>query len=452
MDERPVWHERWFQHLLVVLVVAATLVLVVPSVLAVIYAVRPVLLPVLIAVALAYAANPLATWAKRVLHLPRVVSTALIMFGALVIVTALGLYLVPKLVFQIYDLANSLPGYVESAAQKLNIDLSHIYERMQETVRAHFGAVSEGAAATQPSAQAATQPATQPATQAATTTATQPLTTQPTTQAATQPATQPAATQPAATQPGQSQPLEMPFDVATIAERAVAVLGVGIGVIGSTIGYVTYLTVAAVIIAFCFFFFLWKWPVMTGWFVQFIPVRHRQRTLDIVSKMDASVSGFIRGRLIQSIVIAIVLSTGWGVTGVPYFLLLGIGGGLLNLIPYAAVISWPLAIALAWLDSISGNGFSFWWVIFWPSIIYFIAQGLDGWVVEPLVQGKATNLDPLTVLLAVLIGGSVAGLLGLLIAIPTAACGKILAQEVVLPRLRKWAAAQTGPPPNEGGG
>jgi predicted PurR-regulated permease PerM len=156
--------------------------------------------------------------------------------------------------------------------------------------------------------------------------------------------------------------------------------------------------------------------------------------------MDRSVSAFIRGRLIQSFVIAIVLCVGWGAVGVPYFLLLGLAGGLLNLIPYAAIITWPLAITLAWIDRVAGGGgFSFWWVLFWPTIVYVVAQSLDGWVIEPLVQGKATDLDPLAILLAVLIGGSLLGLFGMILAIPTAACVKILMQEVILPRVRTWA-------------
>jgi predicted PurR-regulated permease PerM len=160
--------------------------------------------------------------------------------------------------------------------------------------------------------------------------------------------------------------------------------------------------------------------------------------------MDRSVSAFIRGRLIQSFVIAVVLTTGWGLAGVPYFLLLGIAGGILNLIPYAAITTWPLAVTLAWIDRASGGGgggggFSFWMVLFWPSIVYVIAQSLDGWVIEPLVQGKATELDPLAILLAVLTGGTLLGLFGMMLAIPTAACLKILMQEVILPRVRTWA-------------
>jgi len=159
--------------------------------------------------------------------------------------------------------------------------------------------------------------------------------------------------------------------------------------------------------------------------------------------MDRTVSAFIRGRLIQAMVVMVVLSIGWAIAGVPYWLLLGILGGILNLIPYAAVFSWPVAVLLAWLDSISPGQaaqFSIWGVLIWPTAVYFAAQLIDNWVVEPLVQGKATEMDPLTVMLVVLLGASIAGLLGMLLAIPVAACIKILAQEIALPKLRQLAA------------
>jgi predicted PurR-regulated permease PerM len=246
------------------------------------------------------------------------------------------------------------------------------------------------------------------------------------------------ATQPAA-------PADTPeVDLRTITTTIFDWLDVGYGVLASAVGFATYVTVALAIIAFCFYFFVWKFERLKHWFVPFIPLSHRQRTLDILAKMDGSISGFIRGRLLQSTVIAVVLSVGWWLAGVPYYLLLGIGGGLLNLIPYFAIVAWPLAILATGLASFDQNlpalGLGFWEVFFFPTLVYLIAQGLDGWVIEPWVQGKATNLEPVTVLLAVLIGGSLAGLLGMLIAIPTAACLRILAQEVVLPELRQWAA------------
>ena len=79
-------------------------------------------------------------------------------------------------------------------------------------------------------------------------------------------------------------------------------------------------------------------------------------------------------------------------------------------------------------------------IIGFLSIVYVIAQSLDGWVIEPLVQGKATGMDALTVLLVVLAGGALLGILGVVLAVPIAACIKILCQEILLPKLRNFAA------------
>ncbi len=156
--------------------------------------------------------------------------------------------------------------------------------------------------------------------------------------------------------------------------------------------------------------------------------------------MDRSVSAFIRGRLMQALVMGVILSIGWWIAGVPYWLLLGMGCGLLNLVPFLAAVGWIVAITLATVDHLSTPAAFNIMVLVWPTAVYLVAQGLDGWVIEPVVQGKATNLDPLTVLLAVLIGGSLAGLLGMLLAIPAAACIKILGHEVIVPRLREYTA------------
>jgi predicted PurR-regulated permease PerM len=378
---------------------------VLPAVLWTVYATRSVLLPVLIAFVLAYAADPLVSWLQCVARVPRWVSAIGLMLAFAGAVAGLIVYLAPKVVLQGQLLIRNIPGYVNEVVNRLNIDVALLSRRLNELIT--------GAPPARPIP--STMPATMPATTAA-----------------------------------DAGPISQ-FDPAHLDFRAIATtllswLDVGYEVIASTIGFATYMTLAVVIIAFCFYFFVWKFRSITSWFVPFIPQSHRRQTLRVLKLMDRSVSGFIRGRLVQSLVVAIVLSVGWSplLANVPYYLLLGIGGGLLNLIPYAAVVAWPLAMLLAWLDILAAGqvsyGLDVWHVFILPTLVYLVAQGLDGWVIEPLVQGKVTNLEPATVLLAVLIGGSLAGLLGMLIAIPTAACLRILAQEVVLPKLKQWAA------------
>lgn len=234
------------------------------------------------------------------------------------------------------------------------------------------------------------------------------------------------------------------FDWTSVDTSAIrSTLGVSAGVVFSGLSLLGYLAMAAVVTSFCFFFFTWKFEPLKAWFVPLIPVTYRGETLRILGLMDATVSAIIRGRLIQSLCVMFVLCIGWWIAGVPYWLLLGVLGGLLNLLPYAAVASWPMAVALAMIDKATGGMLGM-ELIFWgailPTVVYVAAQSLDGWVVEPLVQGKATGMDPLTVLLVVLAGGALLGILGMILAIPAAACIKILSQEVLLPKLREFAA------------
>ncbi|MEM9108465.1 MAG: AI-2E family transporter [Planctomycetota bacterium] len=224
-------------------------------------------------------------------------------------------------------------------------------------------------------------------------------------------------------------------DTAT-AQKAI---GISAGLLFSGLSFMASAAIFLLVTAFCFFIFSWKLEALKAWFGEFIPRPYREETLRILVMMDDTVSAIIRGRLIQSLVVMVVLSLGWWIAGVPYWLLLGVLGGALNLLPYAAILSWPLAVILTVVDSASGGGMAILWAIVWPTVVYMIAQALDGWVIEPLVQGQATGMDALTVLLVVLAGGALLGILGVVLAVPVAACIKILSQELLLPKARAFA-------------
>ena len=217
----------------------------------------------------------------------------------------------------------------------------------------------------------------------------------------------------------------------------------GVKIVGVAFEMVTYLVIFGVVLACCFFYFSWKLESIQTWFKQFIPNQDKQKSLQIIAKMDTTIIAFMRGRLIQALIMSLILSAGWYFAGVRYWLFLGMLSGALNLIPYAAVLGGISAVTIAAVDHLykiqnvdqTQQGFDV-MVVLWPFIVYVVAQLVDGWAVEPIVQGQATDLDPLSVMLAVLLGGSIAGLFGMLVAIPFAACLKILGQEILIPRLK----------------
>ena len=78
--------------------------------------------------------------------------------------------------------------------------------------------------------------------------------------------------------------------------------------------------------------------------------------------------------------------------------------------------------------------------------MYGIVQFLEGYVLIPLIAGKATDLDPVSIFVAVLAGAAIAGVYGMLLSIPVAACLKIYLREVVMPHLRDWSSGRADDP------
>ena len=219
--------------------------------------------------------------------------------------------------------------------------------------------------------------------------------------------------------------------------------GQAFGVLGAVIGTTADVTLALVLIPIYFFFFAWHLDSALTQLKRYIPAYYRPRARHILRRMDQAVSGFFRGRLTIALASAVLYSAGWVLTGVRYWFLLGLITGILTIIPYASLIGWPLAIVLKYLDGFSsGDGaFDVMTVVVWPSVAYLIVQFIESWLLTPWVQSQSMEMNAVTVLVVVFIGGALGGFYGLLLAIPIAACIKILVQELVLPSLERKAAA-----------
>jgi predicted PurR-regulated permease PerM len=193
----------------------------------------------------------------------------------------------------------------------------------------------------------------------------------------------------------------------------------------------------------CFFFFAWWMPNMYRSTLRYVPASKRERARHLLEKMNSEVGSFLRARLIVSVIIGVLFSAGFYLAEVPYWFVLGMGTGLLSMIPYISVVGWIVAVAVKYFDMTIGDGEATWTaVLLWPSVVYWGVNLFEEWVLMPWIQSRQMNLSALTTLIVVLIGGVLAGLMGMLLAVPVTACLKIIAVEEVLPRLRAWAQTQ----------
>lgn len=218
---------------------------------------------------------------------------------------------------------------------------------------------------------------------------------------------------------------------------------------------VLQLSLVLFLIPFYFFYFSVHWPSITGFFAKLVPDDRKGTVFDIVSEMDRAVAGFVRGRIVICLLMGIMFAIGWQICGVPYAIALGILTGLLSIVPYLGGIGVPLAVGLLVVDQFgmpADARMAVWGMLVWPTAVFVIVQTIEGYLLTPVIAGKATNLDPVTIVVAILAGGSVAGVYGMLLAIPAAACGKIAIKRVVLPRLIEFARGRVSDPlPIEGG-
>jgi putative permease len=151
-----------------------------------------------------------------------------------------------------------------------------------------------------------------------------------------------------------------------------------------------------------------------------VPNNFFELALNLNYQITTQMGGFIRARLLESIIVGLVLWVGLMVIDFPYALVLAIIGGLLNLIPYLGPIIGALpAFIIALINGVSPSEYLS------LCAVYASAQIVDIVLVIPFVVAKIVDLHPVTVVLSVIIGAQVMGILGMIISIPVAAILKV---------------------------
>lgn len=170
-----------------------------------------------------------------------------------------------------------------------------------------------------------------------------------------------------------------------------------------------------------FFMLLYKNNIISG-IARWIPDDRKEAILLAGRETNASVSGYIRGQLIVSLIVAILSTLSLFFLDVDYALLNGLFAGLASVLPFIGVILAmipPLFFAYIKFQS----SIMLIKVISVFAIIYF----LEGYLVKPLVFKEAMDLNPLTTIIMVMACGEMFGFWGIILAIPLAAAIKIFA-------------------------
>ncbi|MCM1110357.1 MAG: AI-2E family transporter [Clostridium sp.] len=148
-----------------------------------------------------------------------------------------------------------------------------------------------------------------------------------------------------------------------------------------------------------------------------VPPRYRMRVLRLGRDVEISMNHYFRGQALVAFIVGVLFSIGFSLIGLPMAIILGMFIGLLNLVPYLQLISFPITAFLCLVYTAAGSGD--FWPIFWESMaVYVVVQAIQDLWLTPKIMGKAMGLNPAIILLSLSVWGSLLGFIGLIIALP----------------------------------
>ncbi|HZG56408.1 AI-2E family transporter [Paenibacillus sp.] len=194
-----------------------------------------------------------------------------------------------------------------------------------------------------------------------------------------------------------------------------------IGRLGSTVGAMF----AAFLVPFLAFYMLKDFQVIEKTVLTLVPEKHKRSTVRLVSDIDKALGNYIRGQFIVCVIIGVFAYIGYWLIGVPYPLLLAAIVGLFNIIPYVGPF-FGAAPAIVVASTVSLK------MVLLVIAVNFACQILEGNVVSPQVVGRSLHMHPMLIIFALLVGGELGGIVGLILAVPLFAVAKVVFHHVYL--------------------
>jgi len=204
----------------------------------------------------------------------------------------------------------------------------------------------------------------------------------------------------------------------------IAAIGGGVLAVGTTIAT----TISGVIIILVLsLYFLASLPVIKQSFVRLVPARNRITVASMTEEITDSIGGYLMGMVILAFCNAVVAFFLHLFLGLPFPALMAVGAFCITLIPLiGSVLYWAVASVLALFTNPLAA------LIF--ALIYLVYMQLEAYVLTPRVMNRTISVPGSLVVIGALVGGTLLGLLGALVAIPVTASLLLIIKQVIIPR------------------
>ena len=189
------------------------------------------------------------------------------------------------------------------------------------------------------------------------------------------------------------------------------------GSLGKLIGTVANATIVIFTVPIILFYIFKDGEKFSPSVAKFLPKEYREQMIELLGQMNNTIASYISGQSLVCLFVGVFTFLGYLIIGMPYGLLLGLVAGVTNIIPYLGPY---IGAAPAVIIALTISPTKALLVI----AVVLVVQQIDGNFISPNVIGKTLAIHPLTIVVILLVAGNLAGVLGMVLGVPTYAVAK----------------------------
>lgn len=222
-------------------------------------------------------------------------------------------------------------------------------------------------------------------------------------------------------------------------------VGQGSSIIGTTLTTFTDTLLNLTLIPIYTFLLLLYRTHFQKFFAKLFAAHHHETMHDIMCQVKVSVQSYIVGLMLQMISVSVLTSVGFMIIGLEYAILLGVIAGILNMIPYIGILTAGAISIVASLTTTPDLS-----IVIGILIVIAVTQLIDNNLLVPMIVSSKVQINAFVSIVGIIIGGTIAGVAGMFLAIPMIAILKVIFDRIAplapwgylmsddLPKTYKW--------------
>jgi len=213
------------------------------------------------------------------------------------------------------------------------------------------------------------------------------------------------------------------FNISDLASQvsngATTILNSTFAGIGNIIGSVSKTVMAIITVPFILFYLLKDGKKLPGYILKFLPISMRSHTFTVLQEMNKQISSYIRGQIVVSFCIGVLMFIGFVIIGLDYAPVLAVIASFTSVVPYLGP---AIAITPALIIAVVTSPYMLLKLI----IVWTIVQLIEGKFISPQIMGRNLHVHPITIIFIIIIAGNLFGVVGILLAVPGYAVLKVI--------------------------